>query len=68
MVISLSEVEYIAAADAAKQAIWLHHFLYLVQKQELYDWEPTMLFIDNTSAIKLSENPIMYSQSKHIMI
>jgi hypothetical protein len=27
-----------------------------------------MLFIDNTSVIKLSENPIMHSQSKHIMI
>jgi hypothetical protein len=59
--ISSSEAEYIAATDAAKQAIWLHHFLYSVQKQELYDQEPTTLFIDNTSAIKLSENPIMHS-------
>jgi hypothetical protein len=28
--ISSSEAEYIAAADAAKQAIWLCHFLYSV--------------------------------------
>jgi hypothetical protein len=34
---SSSEAEYIAAANAAKQAIWLCHFLYSVQKQELYD-------------------------------
>jgi hypothetical protein len=64
----LLEAEYITTANAAKQAIWLCHFLYSVQKQELYDWEPTTLFINNTSVIKLSENPIMHSQSKHIMI
>jgi hypothetical protein len=61
--ISSSEAEYITTADAAKQAIWLCHFLYLVRNQE-----PTTLFIDNTSAIKLSENPVMHSWSKHIMI
>ena len=37
MATSSSEAEYIAAADATKQAIWLCHFLYSVQKQELYD-------------------------------
>ena len=61
MATSSLKAEYITAADAAKQAIWLHHFLYSVQKQELYDKGPTTLFINNTSAIKLSENPIMHS-------
>jgi hypothetical protein len=65
---SSSEAEYIAAAEAAKQAIWLRHFLYSIRKQEVYDKKPTPLYIDNTSAMKLSENPVMHSRSKHIML
>ncbi|KAL3712502.1 hypothetical protein TMatcc_001201 [Talaromyces marneffei ATCC 18224] len=65
---SSSEAEYIAAADSAKQAIWLRHFLYSIRKPETYKNGPIPLYIDNTSALKLAGNPVMHSRSKHIMI
>jgi hypothetical protein len=65
---SSSEAEYIAAADAAKQAIWQHHFLYSIRKQEAYGNQPRPLYIDNTSTVKLSEKPVLHSRSKHILI
>ncbi|KAE8555293.1 hypothetical protein EYB25_003841 [Talaromyces marneffei] len=65
---SSSEAEYIAAANSAKQAIWLRHFLYSIRKPETYKNGPIPLYIDNTSALKLAGNPVMHSRSKHIMI
>jgi hypothetical protein len=65
---SSSEAEYIAAADAVKQVIWLRHSLYSIRKQEMYSNQPMPLYIDNTSAMKLSENPVLHSRSKHILI
>ena len=35
--LSITEAEYIAAAEAAKQAVWLRHFLYAIQKHQVYD-------------------------------
>ena len=61
--LSTSEAEYVAAADGAKQAVWLRHFLYSIRKHCV---GATPFFMDNQAAIKLSENPIMHSRSKHI--
>jgi hypothetical protein len=67
---SSSEAEYIAAAEAVKQAAWLRHFLYSIRKPETYGiTDSTPLFIDNTSAIKLAENAgVQHARSKHIKV
>lgn len=62
---SSSEAEYIAASDGAKQAVWLRHFLYSIQKGSK---GPTPFYMDNQSAMKLSDNPVLHSRSKHILI
>ncbi|EED15089.1 conserved hypothetical protein [Talaromyces stipitatus ATCC 10500] len=62
---SSSEAEYIAASDGAKQAVWLRHFLHSIQKGSK---GPTPFYMDNQSAMKLSDNPVLYSRSKHILI
>jgi hypothetical protein len=73
---STTKAEYIAAADAAKQVIWLWHFLYAIYKHRVYNnsptklqmspKKPTELGIDNQGTLAIATNPIMYSQSKHI--
>lgn len=58
---STTEAEYIVASNAAKEAIWLRHFLSDVGiKQE----EPTILNVDNQGAI--IRNPIFHKRMKHI--
>ncbi|CAL2241824.1 unnamed protein product [Prunus armeniaca] len=60
---STTEVEFIAATSSACQAVWLRRLLEeLCFKQD----NPTVIFCDNSSAIKLSRNPIMHGRSKHI--
>lgn len=60
---SSMEAEYIALAETAKEALWLRKF-----EQDLFrkDSTATLIFEDNQSAIKLAENPIHTSRSKHI--
>lgn len=75
-VFSTTKAEYIIAADVAKQAIWLWHFLYAICKHKVYDnspmkvqmspKKPTELGIDNQGALAIAINPVMYSWSKHI--
>ncbi|KAK2989665.1 hypothetical protein RJ640_021585 [Escallonia rubra] len=53
--LSTCEAEYIAAAACTCQAIWLKNIL-----KELYLIEegPTMIYVDNKSAIALAKNPV----------
>jgi len=59
---STTEAEYMAAASAVKEALWM--------RQLMYDLgQPTgtvQLLADNQSAIKLLKNPISSMRSKHI--
>jgi hypothetical protein len=41
--LSMTKAEYITTADAAKQAIWLWHFLYVIYKHRVYDNSPMKL-------------------------
>ena len=61
--LSTIEAEFVAASSCTCQAIWLKRIL-----EELYfkRQEPTAIFCDNTSAIKLSKNPVLHGRSKHI--
>ncbi|XP_022150313.1 uncharacterized protein LOC111018511 [Momordica charantia] len=60
-----AEAEYILAASAANQAIWLRKLLDdLGFKPE----EPTTLFCDNKSAIAIALNPVQHGRTKHIKV
>ena len=54
--------------DAAKQAIWVHHFLYTIGKSEVYKKKATTIFEDNKGALELTVNPVFHSQIKHIQV
>nr|GEU48190.1 retrovirus-related Pol polyprotein from transposon TNT 1-94 [Tanacetum cinerariifolium] len=61
---SLAEAEYVAAAGCCANILWM--------KSQLTDYdiiyEKVFIFCDNTSAIAISNNPIMHSRTKHIDI
>lgn len=61
--LSSCEAEYIAAATAACQGVWLGRLL-----GELIGKPPATvkLRVDNKSAIELSKNPVHHERSKHI--
>uniref|UniRef100_A0A2N9IDT2 Reverse transcriptase Ty1/copia-type domain-containing protein n=1 Tax=Fagus sylvatica TaxID=28930 RepID=A0A2N9IDT2_FAGSY len=61
--LSSAEAEYIAANDAACEAVWLRKILSdLQQKIE----EPTVICCDNMSAIAMTKNPVFHARTKHI--
>ena len=61
--LSSCEVEYVAAAAAACQGIWLSRLIGdLMGTKEA----SVKLFMDNVSAIALSKNPVHHDRSKHI--
>lgn len=62
---STVETEYIVAAGAANQVIWLKK---LMGDLNLYSALPTILHIDNKSTISITRNPVMHEQTKHINI
>nr|GEU29048.1 Gag-Pol polyprotein [Tanacetum cinerariifolium] len=61
---STTEAEYVAAAQASKEAVWLKMLL-----EELrYKQEKITLFYDNQSALYLARNPAFQSKTKHIRV
>jgi len=62
--LSTAEAEYVAAGACCAQLLWM--------RQTLSDFgchfDAITLFCDNKSAIKLANNPVQYSQTKHIDI
>ena len=60
---SSTHAEYIAAAEAAKELVWLRRFLLEVGEDVP---GPTTLFIDNRAANLLARNPVNHSATKHI--
>ena len=55
--LSTSEAEYIAAASSCTQVLWMKQTLKYLQVQFS---EPIPIFCDNTSAISISNNPVMH--------
>jgi hypothetical protein len=59
---STAEAEYIAAGSSCAQVLWI--------RQQLRDYgveEKTIpILCDNTSAISITENPVLHSRTKHI--
>jgi len=61
--LSSCEAEFMAATEAAKQAIWLQELLAEVTEEPC---EKVVVKIDNKSAIALTKNPVFHGRSKHI--
>ncbi|KAG8496293.1 hypothetical protein CXB51_009141 [Gossypium anomalum] len=62
---STVEAEYIAAAAAINQAIWLRKLLYDLNKEQL---EPTEIKVDNQSAVAIAKNPVFHGKTEHFKI
>eukprot|EP00253_Pinus_taeda_P011230 PITA_11230 len=63
--LSSAEAEYMAASLASCEAISLRKMLFDLFGQPL---RPSMIYCDNQSCIKLTENPVFHDRSKHIGI
>lgn len=61
--ISSCEAEYVAAAAATCQGLWLSR---LISELKGVDPRKFKLLIDNKSAIALAKNPVHHDRSKHI--
>ena len=61
--LSSCESEFMAATEAAKQAIWLQELLSEAIGEAS---ECVVIKVDNKSAIALSKNPVFHGRSKHI--
>ena len=60
--VSTTEAEYIAAAQATKEALWLR----LLLNDLGVPINTFQIMADNQSALKLLKNPVISSRSKHI--
>ena len=65
MELSSAEAEYMAASQAACEAIWMRKILVGLFGSHL---DSTVIYCDNQSCIKLSINPVFHDRSKHIDI
>eukprot|EP00253_Pinus_taeda_P007523 PITA_07523 len=63
--LSSAEAEYMATNLASCEAIWLRKMLFGLFGQPL---RPSVIYCDNQSCIKLTENPVFHDRSKHIGI
>lgn len=63
--LSSTEAEYMAAASATKEAIWINT---LLDEFKFPQPQRTLLLIDNQSTISLAKNAVFHSQTKHIAI
>ena len=61
--LSTTEAEFVAAAACSCQAVWMKR---IMQKLGYDGSKSTTIYCDNSSAIKLSKNPVMHGRSKHI--
>ncbi|KAL7288350.1 hypothetical protein TKK_0017683 [Trichogramma kaykai] len=61
--LSTTEAEFIAASEATKEIVWLRKLLADIG---CTCNDPTVLYMDNQSAIRLTRNPEFHRRSKHI--
>ena len=62
---STMEAEYIAASEAAKEAVWLKNFLSDMEVVPNMD-KPITLYCDNSGAVANSREPRSHKRGKHI--
>ncbi|CAL9011654.1 unnamed protein product [Prunus brigantina] len=61
--LSIAKAEYMSAAEATTQAVWLRFVLSNFGEEQV---EPTQLLCDNTSAIAISKNLVHHHKTRHI--
>jgi hypothetical protein len=61
--ISSCGAEYVAAATASYQIVWVSSVVTEIMNREL---ETPVLWVDNKSAISLVKNPVLNDRSRHI--
>ena len=61
----MCEAEYVAAATAACQAVWLRRLLGELTGEEAH---PPALMVDNQPAIAIAKNHVLHDRSKRIDI
>jgi len=59
------EAEYVASANATKEAVWL---CTLLTELDFPPTQATVIHVDNLGCIALANNPVSYSRAKHIDI
>ncbi len=62
---SSTEAEYMAAAPATKEAVWIRNLLQGLNQEQK---NPTVIFIDNRGARILTEDPSFHQRVKHIEV
>ena len=62
---STVEAEYIATAEAVREAVWLRN---LLRELNISMVKPTVLHVDNQGAMRLAINPSTHQRTKHIDI
>ncbi|CAL2277744.1 unnamed protein product [Prunus armeniaca] len=63
--LSTAEAEYVSAAEATAQAIWLRFVLSYFGEEQV---GATTILRDNTSAISITKNPVHHHTTRHINI
>ncbi|CAL9029386.1 unnamed protein product [Prunus brigantina] len=61
--LSTAEAEYVSAAEATAQAIWLR---FVLDDFGELQTEATPLFCDNMSTISMAKNPVFHQRTRHI--
>ncbi|CAI7854451.1 unnamed protein product [Closterium sp. NIES-54] len=62
---SVSEAEYKALSEGAKEAIWLRS---LLAEMHVGDGGAIPLLCDNEAAVSLAHNPVLHQRTKHIKV
>jgi hypothetical protein len=62
--LSTAEAEYVAAGQCCAQLLWMRQTL----RDFGYNLSKVPLLCDNESAIRLADNPVEHSRTKHIDI
>ena len=62
---STLDAEYIAGAEAAKEAVWIRNFINNLRIPGIHV-KSVPLYVDCNSALRLTRNPEFLSKSKHI--
>jgi hypothetical protein len=62
--LSIAEAEYVAAGQCCVQLLWMRQTL----RDFGYNLSKVLLLCDNESAIRLADNPVEHSRTKHIDI
>jgi hypothetical protein len=63
---SVTEAEYLAAGEAAKEGVWIKEFLTELEVVPSIS-SPVDLYCDNTGAIAQSKEPRSHQKTKHIL-